>query len=342
MNGGMRRIVLAASLLATIGAAWAGLWFAAARAAGHGVDAWIDAEAGRGRVWTCPERTITGFPFAVVLTCRHPLFTGRALGQGVQGSLDALRAEASILHPRSIAVDLTAPFAYRTSDAQVDVTGTWTSLHADLLGLPDVRTLRLRGGDVAVDGQFGPQGRHGGRAGTLDAAFTMAPGQADPTLDFALSLGAMPLAPLDELLGGSTLADVILGGRLDRARLDDDARSPEEIMEAWRRAGGRLDLSEARLTRGSSQADASGALTLDEAHRPQGRLATRLVGVEPILARYGIGGNLAAAGSLLTSLFGGGGKPASPPGSISLPVDLRNGRVAIGPIRTQIAVPPLY
>ena len=216
----MRGIGLAAFLVPLIGAAWTGAWFFAAREAGRQVDSWIGAEAVQGRIWTCPDRSISGYPIALVLSCHHPLFTGQAQGQGVQGSLAALNAEASLLHPRSLILDLVAPFAYRTSDARADVTGTWTSLHVTLIGLPAIRTVTMRGSNVAVDGRFGQGGHQGGHAAALDARFTLAPDQSDPTLDFAVTIGAMAMPPLDALLGGTMPADVALSGRLDQATLD--------------------------------------------------------------------------------------------------------------------------
>ena len=348
---GMRRIGLAGFLLVLVGAAWSGLWVFAEREAGRRVDAWIVTEAAQGRVWICPERAITGYPVALVLSCHNPVFTGQtstgqtstghAPGQGVRGSLAALTIEASLLHPRSLALDLVAPFTYRTADARVDVTGAGTALHATLSGLPAIRAVTLRGSDVSVDGRFGQADRQGGRAAALDATFTSAPDQADPTLDFAVALGAMAVPPLDALLGGTTPADVTFSGRLDQARADD-ARSPEEVMERWRCAGGHVDLVTSRLTRGPSQVIASGPLRLDDAHRPQGRLDARFVGMEPILARYGISGNLAGVGSLLGSLFGGHAQARTEPGTLALPINLTNGRVAVGPIRTPIPLPPLY
>ncbi len=337
----MRRIGLAVSLLVLVGAAWSGLWIFVEREAARWVDAWIGAEATQGRVWTCPQRTITGYPFALVLSCRDPVFAGQALGQGVRGSLAALTVTASLFHPRGLTLDLLAPFAYRTADARVDVTGAWTALHATLSGSPAIRALTLRGSDVGVDGRFGQGDRQGGRAASLDATFTLAPDGADPTLDFAITVGAMAVPPIDALLGGATPADVALGGRLDQARADD-ARSPEELMERWRRAGGHVDFATARLTRGVSQVSATGSLRLDDAHRPQGRLDARFVGMEPILARFGIGGNLVGVGSLLGSLFGGHAAARTEPGTLALPINLTNGRVAVGPIRTSLQLPPLY
>ena len=114
-------------------------------------------------------------------------------------------------------------------------------------------------------------------------------------------------------------------------------------MERWRRAGGHVDLATARLMRGVSQVSATGSLRLDDAHRPQGRLDARFVGMESILARFGISGNLAGVGSLLGSLFGDHHAAArAEPGTLALPINLTNGRVAVGPIRTSIPLPPLY
>ena len=341
-NGiGMRRIGIAASLLLLIAAAWTGLWFLAAREAGRQVDAWMDAEATMGRVLTCPDRTITGYPVALVVSCRHPLFAGESQGQGVRGSLAALTAEASLLHPRSLTLDLVAPFSYRTPDGPVDVTGTWTALRVVLVGVPTVGAMMVRGSDVAVDGQFGEGGHQGGRAAALDGTFTLAPDRADPALDFVVSVGAAPVPLLDALLGGTAPVDVALTGRLDKARADG-ARSPEEAMEAWRRAGGHIDLDASRLTRGVSQVTATGSLRLDDAHRPQGRLDAQVVGMEPILRRYGISGDLAGVTSLIGSLFGGRAQALTQPGALALPISLANGHVAVGPIRTPIMLPPLY
>ena len=327
--------------LVAIWAAWSGLWILAQREAGRRIDAWIDAEATQGRVWTCPGRTITGYPLALVLSCRHPVFAGEALGQGVRGSLAGLTVVASLLHPRGLALDLAAPFPYATADARGDVTGTWTTLRSTLSGLPTIHALTLRGSDVGVKGRFGEGDRQGGRAAALDATFALASEGADPTLDFTVAVDAVAVPPLDALLGGTTPADVVLGGRLDQARTED-ARSPEELMERWRLAGGHIDLAVSRLTRGASQVSATGSLRLDDAHRPQGRLDARFVGMEPILARYGIGGNLAGVGALLGNLFGGHARAPIEPGTLALPINLTNGRLAVGPIRTPIALPPLY
>lgn len=339
----MRKTAIALFLLLLIAAGWTALWATAAGQAGRRVDAWIAAETARGRAWTCPNRAIGGYPLAITIACSDATFAGQARGQGVESSVAHLLAEASLLHPRRLGLTLEPPLAYRTSDGQTDLKATWASLTIDLDDVPDIRTLSLRGTDVAVLGSFGQAGRQSGTAARLDATFVLSQDQPDPTVDFTVVVDGAPIAPLDQLVGGSNPADIEVIGRFDRADIGD-ARTPEEAMERWRQAGGRIDLGPSRVTRGQSKVIASGTLHLDEAHRPQGRLDAQFVGLEPILARFGISGNLAAAGSLLSSLFGGRGRPpaSTEPGALSLPISFQKGRLGIGPIRTQIAIPPLY
>ena len=336
------RSVWALLFFVILAAGWAGAWFYAAYAAGHGFDDWQRAEAAQGRTWTCPNRAIGGFPFAVIMDCSDATFRGQAMGQGVEGSIAHITAGASLAHPRGVKVDLTSPFAYGTSDGQTIVSATWTHLDLGIASLPNPSAAALHGSDVMVQGRFGASGPQSGKAARLDTTFTMVGDAADPAIDFTIAITGTDVPPLDDLLGGADTVAIDLAGRLHHA-VATDARTPEEMMENWRRAGGTLDLAPSQATRAASKVMASGTVRLDDAHRPQGRLDAQFIGLEPILQRFGISGNLAGASSLLSTLFGGSRK-AQPtqPGALALPISFQQGRVAVGPIRTQIAVPPLY
>ncbi len=339
----MRTLIFCLFLILLAGAAWSAVWFYAAHEAGTQLDAWMKAEDDQGRAWTCPDRAIGGYPLAITVSCTKPTFTGKALDQTVQGTVAGLVAEAAVTHPHSLAVALRSPLSYKTSDGAADVTATWSSLAIDLESPVAVRTVLFRGTDLVVDGSFGETGQQGGNAARLDASFAVVPRDSTPALDFMVAVRGSTIPPLDDLLGGKTPVDIDLSGRLDHADVGQ-ARTPEEAIEAWRQAGGRVDLASSRLSRADSSVTGRGTLMLDDAHRPQGRLEASFVGLEPVLKRYGISGNLAAAGSLLNRLFGGGAPPATPsaPGTLNLPISVKNGRLGIGPIRTAIEVPPLY
>ncbi len=97
------------------------------------------------------------------------------------------------------------------------------------------------------------------------------------------------------------------------------------------------------MNRGGASVTANGVIGLDDQHRPHGKLDASFVGLEPILQRYGISGDVAALGSLIGTLFGGAHPAkAAAPGALNLPISLGNGRLGVGPITTAVKLAPLY
>lgn len=339
----MRKFRLLLVVLLAAALVWTGLWWLAARRADAALLAWIDSEHAQGRDWTCPRHRIGGFPIALAVHCDHPLYRGRALGQGVEAGVARLVATVSLTHPRRLAMAMQPPFTFRTSDGRTNVTARWGALAVDVGSLPDVRSLALRGADIALEGTLADGGSTASsKADTLDAFFTASQAQADPTLDFDLNVKGTAVPPLDAFLGGSSPADLAVGGRLDRADIGD-ARTPEQAMEQWRQNGGRIDIGHALVSRAGASATATGMLRLDDQHRLSGRLDAEFLGLAPIFQRYGIGGNVAAVTSLLSTFLGGGPpRAASAPGALDLPIRFKDGRVGVGPLTTDVRLTPLY
>ena len=339
----MRKAVGVLIVVVVLAGAWSAAWFAAATYAGNQVDGFIAAEARQGRAWTCPDRDVAGYPFALVLSCRDATYAGQAMGQRVEGQVAGLTATVSLARLRHVALALSPPFSYRSSDGQTQIGGTWTSLTFDLSSLPDPLTLVLAGRDVDVHGRLPGEDEAGGRAATIAAHFTASQSQSDRTVDFDVATTGAPVPILDDLVGGgSAPVDARLTGRLDQAD-PGEARTPGEAMERWRLNGGSVSITDLLVHRGGARVSAGGTMGLDREHRLKGRLDASFVGLEPILARYGISGNVAALGSLIGTLFGGG-QPAKPavPGALALPISFGNGRIGIGPITTGVKLAPLY
>lgn len=338
----MRKAAWLLIALVVVAAAWSAAWFAASVYAGRQVDGFIAAEARQGRDWSCPDRHVGGYPFALALTCRDATYAGQANGQRVDGQVAALAATLSLAAPTHVLIALSPPFSYRSSDGQTDVGGTWKSFTVDLSSLPDLRTLVLGGTDVVVHGRFPGQDDAGGHAATVAARFTASPPQPDRTLDFTVAVTGTPMPILDDLIGGSAPVDAAVAGRLDQAD-PGEARTPGEAMEHWRENGGTVALSDIKVSRGGASVTADGTIDLDGQHRLHGKLDASFVGLEPILQRYGISGDVAALGSLLGAFFGGGKstRPATR-GALALPISFGNGHLGIGPITTAVKLAPLY
>src|SRR5689334_16162613 len=81
------RIFLPTLVLLVLFGALAGFWAFASWRAGLEIDAWLDREARLGRTWTCPNRTIGGFPFRIEVTCDRPSFSGHAPGRELTGEV---------------------------------------------------------------------------------------------------------------------------------------------------------------------------------------------------------------------------------------------------------------
>ncbi len=339
-------IILAITLAVLIGG-WSLFWFLAAQQTESLLEAWTKREKSVDRVWTCPDRRIGGYPFQIEIICEKPGFSGEIVGRQLTRDVSAFHATASLFHPDRVEVLAAPPFELRSADGDGEINLQWNTMRVRLDGLPqDVDSVSVDGSDVSLRGGLKGFGALAGRAGTLSSVISIVPEhRADDVYSFHLALDDASVPALDALLGSAPPDSIKFDGTVTKANFGA-AGTLAERLEHWRLAGGRLDFSEASVTRGATRLAAKGALQIDDQHRPQGQFAAEFAGAEPLLKRYGVNPSLVAAGSLLNALLGGkpngNGASADGPPALRLPVTLQSGLVTIGPVRTSIAVPALY
>ena len=107
-------------VLLVLAAGWSGFWFVARDRAAATLDRVLAREAERGRVWTCPNRTIAGFPFRFELTCELPTFAGNTLRGPIEGRVTRLLALAQIYDPDLVIIRLEGPLTLRAAQHQRD------------------------------------------------------------------------------------------------------------------------------------------------------------------------------------------------------------------------------
>ena len=339
---GSRRFlhVAAAVLLAAV--LWSGLWWLAAARAAVALDGWIGREAAQGRQWTCPDRRIEGYPFAVRLRCSKPVFRGEVAGRIATGSVEGLRAGVGLGAPRTVAVDLTGPLHLRAEDDAFHLIVSWDTLRLSAGALPGApRDGTLEADRLAVTLDAPARAPFNLRAARLSGWVEPAAeaGAGDAAFTFAASDVSTPT--LDALAGDADALGSEGAGVLRRADLL--SRPTVAQLEAWRAAGGRLDVERFALTRGTFRGEAAGTLALDDGHRAAGRLDTALQGFEPLAKRFGIPIAGIRIGGLIGSLFGGAAAPpATGPDVVRLPLVLADGHVAVGPVQMPLRLDPLY
>ena len=329
-------------------AGWTTAWTMIRGETARTLDEWMAKEAALGRQWTCPGRTMGGFPFRIEARCeslslRRPEF---------QFALGPVTAIAQVYQPRHLILHAAGPL--RTSEGPIRADGNWRSLQASIRATP---TGVQRASIVADAPEFRLTGLAPGNidvsAGRLEMHFRPNPSRpaSDGAYDWTVEAAGLALPGLDELIGGVERANLGLDLTVTQAR-DVAARPIIDELERWRQAGGRIEVARLAVAKGVRRIEGTGQFGLDGDRRPQGRAELAAAGVEGLLGTA-LGGAGAAA-ALLGALTGrpaiapnaprpGEAASGSPPLRPLPPLRIEGGRVQLGPLPIPgLRVPPLY
>jgi hypothetical protein len=315
---------------------WSAFWYVKSRAAAAALTSWTAHEAQLGSAWSCPEQKTGGFPFSVEISCANLLFQGEILGNTLSGSMRGFHATSALLQTGDVLVELEPPFAAKTSDGIFDVTMQWGTLFLDLegeRGLLDRVT--LAGNQVRLQGKVGGIDPVEGAFGDITGNFVLIQDRRDHAYDFMVSVKQGAIPALNGLLDTQLPIDMQVRGTISQVDLRGAVTLPG-FLEYWRSANGRVDITAASLTSGHIIFDAKGGLDLDEEHRVKGKLDASFAGLDKAFRQLGADPALVTAGQVLSGLLGGGR------GRMNLPLTFSGGFLSIGPVRTQIQIPPLY
>jgi hypothetical protein len=343
-------LYLPVACLALVIVAWSVFWFMARGTVNTAIGTWLAREAAEGRQWTCPDRDVGGYPFRFEMTCTNLSFSGMTPEGEVTGTLPRLAVVAQAYQPQHVIFEATGPLKLARTDGAVELTANWQRLDASVIAPGadlDRFSIMTEGPSVTIGGSMvAPL--------TLSAAGLEAHLRRDPdrpaderTYDFNMTVDGASVPPLDAFLRTNDIVNLGLDAKISHAR-PFMAASQAEQLETWRRAGGVVDLLRLDVQKGEQRLKARGQLSLDDAHRPQGRIEASVGGLDQVLARLGIGGS-----SNLGALIAGGlaqlaprkadtGTDPASAGLTALPtITLADGRIAVGPFAFG-RVPPLY
>lgn len=331
-------------LLLLVALGWSALWFYGRWRINAELDMLIAREASVGRNWSCPDRSITGFPFRIEGRCSNPSFrqAGEA-GETLTGSVKSVTVVATTAGAFNLAhviSEAEGPLVIRSPIAP-EVTVNWTSARSSFRGSPT----RLERASVEIDSPvMTANGLGGGRwsAKRLEAHIRAGVDPARPnSFDFALKIDGAILPELDFAMKSADPLTLTADARVLKLAAIDRNDWPATV-EGWRNGGGSIVIEQLALTKGLPRVEAKGELRLDDQRRVEGRLDASFVNAGAILQQLGIGGGV---GGLVGGLLGGN-RPGQAQGrdmAIRLPLVLENGRVAIGPFRVPgVQLRPLF
>ena len=336
-------------LLLAIVALYSAAWFGAVKLAGPYVERWAEAEAARGRQWSCTAPAVSGFPFGLRLACTSPALTLGSDAGASSFSAKSMLASFDVFAPSHVAVAFEAPvtaklkngdtvlFNARDIKAVVELQsgGAETALRSLSLtsAAPDLAVTSAAGRSFAA------------RAASARLSLTAVPAGHDVAFDAE----GTKIPALEALTQNPAPATLHVAGLLEKFDLPGHGGIADRL-ERWRVAGGILTLDKSTLGNGTTQVEISGPLALDEEHRPAGKLALRLRGGGVLLQRFGVSANLLNAGGLIGALLGKTKKPDADTGTaadaqgglIALPLTLQGGKLQVGPFPLPTELRPLY
>ena len=119
---------------------WSGLWFYAAGRAEREIDAWIGREAKLGRIWTCTDRHLAGFPFRFELRCLMPKLETVG-GDAMRFTAASVEAVAQVWAPNHLVADFVGPARVDDLTTGQSYVAAWSLLQmsgvGDLSGRPE-------------------------------------------------------------------------------------------------------------------------------------------------------------------------------------------------------------
>ncbi len=278
-------IVPVGALFALFGAL-AVFWFWSISAADRQIDAWIAREAALGRVWTCPDRSIGGFPFRIEVRCPKPRFT--RTDSPIKGELDGITAVAQIYQPTLMIIEADGPL--KLDDGRAVYALDWKTLRASLRGRPGERLDRLsvEGTDLVLNwtDTMGTARNAAASRGEFHIRRDLERPAADHSYEIATSLVGFALPALDSITGGNGQAAVNFMGILTHA--DPFAgQGLQSELERWRSAGGQLFIRDLAISKDASRLSVQGQLALDDRARPQGALDINMTGLDVAMKTLG-------------------------------------------------------
>lgn len=268
-------VIVPLALLVTLAVLWSGLWFYAANRAEREIDAWIGREAQLGRVWSCADRSLAGFPFRFELRCRAPSLQTRG-GDAFRFTAVSAQAVAQVWAPNHIVAEFNGPArvedlvtgeAYAANWQQLQMSGV-----GDLSGQPQRLSVQALEPRLERAGTAGTAARPVVSAHLFEFHARRSPasdGKPDG-VDYAAGLKGGESALLTAL-GVAGPVDMTLQGTVT-ASADLRPMPVTQRLRAWAAAGGVAKLDRFVITSPKVAISASGAVALD----PQGQLNGKL------------------------------------------------------------------
>ncbi|MGH6664975.1 MAG: DUF2125 domain-containing protein [Pseudolabrys sp.] len=273
-------VVLVVALIA----GWSWFWHYAAGQAQIAIDGWRAREAKAGRIYACGSQTIGGFPFRIEVECDKASALFRSNQPPVEIKASGMLIAAQIYQPNLLITEFHGPLTIADPGKPPNIVVNWKLAQSSVRGTPQApERVSLVFDKPAVERVNGTNRQYVLRAQHIEIHGRLIGGSVTnkPVIETVLRL-KQALAP-EVYLAATQPVDADITAVL--RGLDNFAPKPWAArFRELQAAGGRIDITAARVQRGETIVVGGGALGLSANGRLQGQLRVTIAGLEPFLA----------------------------------------------------------
>ena len=274
-------------LFAALFGGWSWLWYYAAGKAEAAIEGWRAREAKSGRDFTCGSQTVGGYPFRIEVNCNRASALIRSNQPPVEIKSNGILIAAQIYQPTLLISEFKGPLTIADPGQAPNIVVNWKLAQSSVRGTPAApERVSLVLDRPVVDRVSNGNPQHLLLAKHVEIHGRIVEGSAanKPVIQIALQLvqtSAPGLHPAAETPVDADITAVLRG-------LNDFAPKPWPVrLRELQAAGGRIDITQARLRQGESIAVGSGGLSLNANGRLEGQLRLTVAGIEPFLNSIG-------------------------------------------------------
>ncbi|MGB8896177.1 MAG: DUF2125 domain-containing protein [Pseudolabrys sp.] len=283
---GLRYTILLFIVLALM-AGWTGFWKFASGKAQETIEGWRAREAKAGRIYNCGSQTVGGYPFRIEVNCERASALFRSNQPPVELKASSLVVLAQVYQPGLLISEYHGPLTIGEPGKLPDIVADWKLAQSSVRGTPAAPSrASLVFEQPAVDRVNGGDRQSVLHAQHFEIHGRMVEGSAadKPIIEIALQLNQASAPTLHPAAAQPIDANVtgVLRG------LNDFSPKPWSVrFREMQAAGGRIDITQARVQQGEILAVGGGSLSINGNGRLEGQLRVTMAGLDQFLIAIG-------------------------------------------------------
>jgi len=266
---------------------WSWFWHYASIKAQAMYDGWRAREAKAGRIYACGSQDVGGYPFRIEIDCDKASALFRSNQPPIELKTERILAAVQVYDPTLMISEFTGPLTIADPGQPPSLIANWQMMQSSVRGTPNApQRVSLVFDHPALDRMNGPVRQNYLSARRIELHGRIVEGSVNnhPVIETVLRLSRASFPGLHPAAVQPIDADIttVLRGLNDFSPKPWPAR-----FRQLQQAGGRIDITQARIAQGDTLAVGGGTLELNSHGHLEGQLRVTVANVEAFLAEIG-------------------------------------------------------